>query len=113
MHVRTQTLAERERTLTHWRKMAAIVEQGDLPYQQLARFEDYLTIIAALVGHLAGYTTFDTLVVSWEQQALRAVCRQACVLGPGRGALNPEIVEGAIYWRRFCQLIRACPPDHR
>jgi hypothetical protein len=86
--------------------MAAFVEQGDLPYQQRVRVEDYLAAVTALIDQLARYTTFDTLLASWEQQTLRLACQKMCALGLGRGALNPEVVEGAIYWRRFCQLIR-------
>jgi hypothetical protein len=100
-----QTQAELERALTHWRRMGEAVEQSDLQYLQRGRYEDYMAAISMLAAVLTRYTTVEALLTSWNQQTLRSAVERARILAPGRGVLNAQVLEGAAYWRRFCQLV--------
>ncbi len=100
-----QIQAELERALTHWRRMGAAIEESDLRYVQRGRYEDYMAAIALLSVVLGGYTTIEALLASWREETLRAAVERARILAPGRGVLNPEVLECAAYWRRFREMV--------
>jgi hypothetical protein len=96
-----------EAVLVAWRRAATLVEESDMRFVDRGLYEDYYGATAALAAVLTQYTTFAQLLASWERHALGPGVRRACTLKPGRGALRPNVLEGAAYWRRLCQLVAA------
>jgi len=94
-----------EMVLVAWRRAATLVEESEMRFADRGLYEDYHAATVALAAVLTRYTTFAQLLASWERHALGAAVRRACTLKPGRGALRPNVLEGAAYWRRLRQLV--------
>jgi len=91
--------------LVGWHRAATVIEASDLRFADRGLYEDYRSATAALAAVLTRYATFAQLIASWKRHALGPAVKRACALRPGRGALRPNVLEGAAYWRRLRQLV--------
>src|SRR5262245_24955297 len=96
-----------EPALVAWRRASALIEESDLRFVDRGLYEDYRVATAALAAVLTRYATLAQLLASWERHTLGPAAKRASALKPGRGALRPNVLEGAAYWRRLRQLVAA------